>query len=171
MFSVSKHCALLVRMNPAHYLNLVGQHCTTPQQTTEAPKKRVKRLFSKEEDDVIRLLVMKFGLNNWRYIASQLQNRTARQVRERWKNYLCPGVNNPAWSEEEDAKLITLVKENGPQWATIASEFGTRTDVHIKNRWALLQRKESRDEKKEPAAPVRNGLSEFWDAEWDSDGK
>lgn len=158
-------------MNPMHFYNITTQQCSTPVQREDTPKKRVKRLFSKEEDEVIRLLVMKFGLNHWPYIASQLNNRTARQVRERWKNYLCPGVNNPPWSEEEDEKLTDLVKKHGPQWSKIASEFGTRTDVHIKNRWALLQRKESRGDDRKEEPPVRNGVDEFLDEEWNSDGK
>ena len=145
-------------------------------------KKRAKRLFSKEEDDLIRFLVMKHGEKSWRFVSSQLHGRTPRQCRERWKNYLCPTVRNAPWCAEEDNRLLQLVQDMGPQWARIAAMLGSRTDVNVKNRWVLLKRKEAKAGRVRQAgdAGAKAGdaeqkdseLIEFWDEQWDmEDGK
>lgn len=146
---------------------------------TGKKKKKVKRLFSKEEDDLIRALVTKHGEKSWRFVSSQLHGRTARQCRERWKNYLCPTVLNLPWSADEDNRLLELVDEFGPQWARIAGVFGSRTDVNVKNRWVLLKRKQAkvnrtRDKHGNGAndCEKEEELIEFWDEQWDlEDGK
>lgn len=76
-------------------------------------------------------------------------NRTSRQCRERWKNYLSPTVNNGAWTVDEDMKLGQLTDKFGSQWAKISQFFENRTDINVKNRWMLLQRavkKNNRDQ-------------------------
>lgn len=103
-------------------------------------KKIVKHLFTKEEDEMVRCLVNQYGNSNWTNVSRRMKRRTARQCRERWKNYLSPDVKNGPWTKEEDSQLIELVEKNGSQWAKIALLFDNRTDVNVKNRWILLQR-------------------------------
>lgn len=106
--------------------------------------KRVKHMFSQEEDKRIRELVSQMGDSNWNLIAEHMCGRSARQCRERWRNYLAPNVKNIPWTDEDDEELLDLVNKYGPQWAKIASSFMFRTDTNVKNRWILLQRKETR---------------------------
>jgi hypothetical protein len=97
--------------------------------------------FLKAEDDLLINLVEKFGEKNWTTVAQYMKRRSARQCRERYKNYLSPSVNNRAWSEAEDELLTNKVAEIGPKWSHIAAFFEARSDVNVKNRWsALLQR-------------------------------
>ena len=114
--------------------------------------RRGKVKFSAEEDALIIKLVKKFGEKAWSSVAARIPNRTARQIRERYKNYLSPDVNNSPWTAEEDARLLMLVAEHGPKWSKIMAHFRNRTDVSIKNHYILIQRREARLRRKATAA-------------------
>ncbi|EAX86547.1 Myb-like DNA-binding domain containing protein [Trichomonas vaginalis G3] len=66
--------------------------------------------FSPAEDDILRSIVQKFGARKWNTIAQYLPGRTARQCRDRFRNYLSPDLKNGPWSREEDIMLIEKVK-------------------------------------------------------------
>ncbi|OHS95821.1 hypothetical protein TRFO_38024 [Tritrichomonas foetus] len=100
-------------------------------------KKQISRhKFSQDEDDLLRKLVNEHGATNWRFIAENIPGRSARQCRDRWKNYLMPGISNAPWTPEEDQLLEQKYAEMGSQWSRIAKFFPSRTDINIKNRWA-----------------------------------
>jgi hypothetical protein len=100
--------------------------------------------FTPEEDQLIREEVARSGPRCWVFIAAKIPNRTARQVRERWKNYLCADVNNGPWAPQEDELLIALMAQIGPKWSQLVPHFTNRTDVNLKNRAILLNRRKRR---------------------------
>lgn len=100
----------------------------------------MRRMFSKEEDSMISLLVSQYGNRNWKLISKKMIRRTPRQCRERWRYYLSPNVDNRPWSEDEDNMLVDLMKTMGTQWSKIAKHFEHRTCINVKNRYCLLQR-------------------------------
>ena len=102
-----------------------------------------KRKFSMEEDAIIVDMVCKFGIHYWKQIAKEI-GRTPRQCRERWKHYLCPGIDSSPWTPEEDAIIEKKYSKFGPKWSLIREFLPGRTDVNIKNRHALLLRREQR---------------------------
>ena len=67
-----------------------------------------------------------------------MENRTIRQCKERWVNYLQPGLNNSPWTKAEDMILFEKVKQYGNSWAKIKKFFPRRTDINIKNRWSKI---------------------------------
>ena len=97
-----------------------------------------RQMFSAEEDFLLRSLVARFGDKDWKIIAENMPNRTTKQCRERYKNYLSPNIRNDPWTPEEDQILIQKYNELGPKWSTIASFLDRRSDVNIKNRWTSL---------------------------------
>lgn len=103
-------------------------------------KNSVRRKFSQEEDDILRDLVSSKKMKNWKDVANNLPNRTARQCRDRWKNYLSASSPNKEWTPEDDNMLIILIRKYGTKYSKIAKCMNGKTDVNIKNRWFKLQR-------------------------------
>ena len=94
--------------------------------------------FTKEEDELLKQLVNSPKQLKWSEIARYLNNRTARQCRERYNNYLRPNLINGPWTKEEDDLLLELFESNGPKWALISQKFNSRSPVNVKNRHASL---------------------------------
>jgi hypothetical protein len=94
--------------------------------------------FSKEEDQFIQQLVLHYG-QKWVKISKVMKTRTAKQIRERYVNYLDPNTHHQKWTDEEDEKLILLIsKSTNICWKNLTSHFPGRTDVCLKNRFATL---------------------------------
>lgn len=104
-------------------------------------KKSSRQMFTPKEDKQLIELVKEYGDRNWRVISKKMENRTTRQCRERYRNYLSPNLTNGPWTAEEDLLLEQKYVELGPKWAAISQFFKNRSDVNIKNRWASNRHK------------------------------
>lgn len=111
-----------------------------------------KRKFTEQEDLQLAHAVMELGGVQWEEIAQRIPTRSARQCRERWKNYLSPSVSNASWTEAEDIMLMAMYRQLGSKWSIMAKYFPKRTDVALKNRYAALMK--LRGEMKLVTAPV-----------------
>jgi hypothetical protein len=111
-----------------------------------ARKRRMRRSFTPEEDEQLRMLVQEQRIKNlvflrppinWELIASQMpSDRTAKQCRSRWFVFLMPGINHEKFSLEEDDLLIQLVEKYGKKWSFLAENFFPgRTDMQLRGRW------------------------------------
>ena len=132
-------------------------------ETRQTHKPHPKSKFSEEEDEKLRTLIAEHGDSDWHLIASKMETRNPRQCRERWRNYLCPEVENGPWSEEEDRMLDDIYAMYGPKWKFIATFFPRRTDINIKSRWQvhvrrvnkqLVQRRKVRRPRKPSTLPL-----------------
>lgn len=104
--------------------------------------------FTAEEDEKIKFLTEKYGTKNWSLIASYMHERTPKQCRDRYSNYLVPGYFKGEWSKEEDELLQRLYNEHGPKWSILKKSFPYRSSNSLKNRWNyFLCRQEGTDEK------------------------
>lgn len=81
-------------------------------------------VWKNTEDEVLKLLVMKYGLNQWSRIASLLHRKSAKQCKARWFEWLDPSIKKTEWSREEEEKLLHLAKLMPTQWRTIAPIVG-----------------------------------------------
>ena len=99
-----------------------------------------RKMFSTTEDMKLRAMVLQLGINDWKKISEKMPNRTPRQCRERYKNYLAPEIQNGPWTREEDNALLMLYQKFGPRWSTISQFFRTRSEVNVKNRWTSIGR-------------------------------
>lgn len=115
-------------------------------QQTVSLKGHKKNKWTPEEDVVLKSVVMKFGAKNWNHIASFLNGRTGKQCRERWLVCLDPSVNREEWTKEEDEHLIKLQKKYGNKWSRIIRYFTGRSSASLKNRWALLLRRQKNED-------------------------
>ncbi|KAH0794974.1 Myb-like DNA-binding domain containing protein [Histomonas meleagridis] len=135
---------------PTQLMNWLQTSQAVLQTTPQLPKPAIsRRKFSHEEDEKLKSFVDTYGENDWRNIASRMENRNARQCRERWKHYLSPNVSTGPWTNAEDTLLFEKYSEFGPQWARIAKFFTNRTDINVKNRWISLNGKSRKQVKLE----------------------
>ena len=106
--------------------------------TTENTKKsqEPRRKFTPEEDELLKNLVQSYvGKVKWSQIAKLIPNRNAKQCRDRYNSYLCPGLTNKEWTHEEDQLLIQKLIQFGTHWKQISAYFPDRGSNNIKNRW------------------------------------
>jgi hypothetical protein len=116
---------------------MMGRLCFLPGTGKPHPKSK----FTQGEDELLVGLVKELGVQDWHGVSRRMPGRNARQCRDRWLNYLSPDVENGPWNGEEEQKLLDLVKQFGPSWKHIATFFPSRTDINIKSRWQLIQRR------------------------------
>jgi len=96
---------------------------------------KVRRLWSKEEDEKLIKLVKIHG-RDWNLIAHEMPERNRKQIRDRYNNTLDPNIKKEDWTAPEDLKLLTLYKKFGPKWALISASFeGKRSEIMVKNRY------------------------------------
>lgn len=125
------------------------QNWTFPNQElkyTILAQQQYRHRFTKEEDDAMLLLIDKYedkNFINWNRVASKMPNRTPRQCRERYLNYLVEKTKKGDWSKEEDELIFTLYDKMGPKWAKMTQFFNERSNIDIKNRYSALQRRKA----------------------------
>lgn len=102
---------------------------------------KTRQPWTKAEDKAIVSLFEKFG-NNWTIIASFLDGRIGKQVRDRFRNKLDPKINRHKFLPREDEVIVEKFKEIGPKWLQISKELPGRSENMIKNRfYSYLKRK------------------------------
>jgi len=89
------------------------------------------------EDEVLKVAVAKYGLNQWSRVASLLHRKSAKQCKARWNEWLDPSIKKIEWSREEEEKLLHLAKVFPTQWRTISRHIG-RTATQCLERYEYL---------------------------------
>ena len=101
---------------------------------------RTRVPFSLEEDNRLISLVTLYGEANWAVISSFMAQRSARQCRERFVNWLKCSQKVP-WTPEEDSFLLRKVSEIGQHWKEMEIFFPGRVSYEIRNRYKKLSKK------------------------------
>ena len=113
-----------------------------PQPNEEKPGIKKRRgNFSPEEDQLLSQLVLLNGEKSWKKIATLIKTKSARQCRDRWKNYLNPELVQDDFTPEEDQLLLKKFEEYGSQWQKILHFFPKRSLNNVRNRYKRLSRK------------------------------
>lgn len=108
-----------------------------PSKNTSTP---IKAKWTKEEDELLKKAISKYGTNNWSLISNEIQGRTGKQCRERWLNQLNPTLNKEHWMPHEDSILTHYQAFYGNSWSKIAHFLPGRSPNSVKNRWSFLMR-------------------------------
>ena len=114
------------------------------------PRKVPKQGRWKTEEDARLLeIIPRLGTQSWVDIAKELVDamkthhgqdpkgpqRTCKQCRQRWTNFLDPTVRRAQWTKEEDDKILEMVKLYGHKWSDISRQLSGRSEALVKNRW------------------------------------
>jgi len=112
-----------------------------------ANKNTKHKHWSKEEDEKLKIEVNKCfhqggtNGNNWDKIAMSESFRGTRSVvqcKNRWVNYLQPGIKNGCWTKYDDDYILNMVSEvvGFGKWAEIAKQgLPNRTPNQIRDRY------------------------------------
>lgn len=92
-------------------------------------------LWTAQEDSVLRQSVAFYGPHDWAQISYSISGRTSKQCRERFLNYLRPGLDHSPISSSEGKFIEHMVAKIGTQWSTIAHQLRGRSGNTIKNWW------------------------------------
>jgi hypothetical protein len=121
--------------------------------------RKARQVFSQADDQTLATIVEQLGDADWGAVARQMPGRSARQCRDRWKGYLSPDLTNDRWTSEEDQILLDQFTVLGPRWSLIAAKVPGRSEVAVRNRIQLLERRKARESAAaqlslpEPASP------------------
>ncbi|KAL6616357.1 hypothetical protein ACP70R_038627 [Stipagrostis hirtigluma subsp. patula] len=114
-------------------VNVVAE---TRKMRTSGPIRRAKGGWTPEEDETLRKAVEAFKGRNWKKIAEYFPDRTEVQCLHRWQKVLNPELIKGPWTQEEDDKIIDLVKKYGPtKWSVIARSLPGRIGKQCRERW------------------------------------
>ena len=101
--------------------------------------------FTLEEDILLYNTALAFGMKQWTVVARFFKDRTAKQLRDRFQNYLNPGIYLRRWTNEEDEMLLNKYLEFGRKWNEISKFFPGRTANNIKNRFVTYTQRTFQD--------------------------
>ena len=104
--------------------------------------RKMGRNWSSNEDARLLAGIYRYGVDDWKKVAQFVGNgRTKPHCSQRWNRVLNPMLKKDAFTEEEDAKLMNLVKEYGEKsWKKIAEHFMNRSDAQCRYRYVQLQK-------------------------------
>ena len=107
--------------------------------------------WSPDEDEALKKLVDRASLQGlglldipWEDIKPYIPGRTLKQVRERWRSNLDPGIVRGEWTQWEDEMIVKMRDEQGMGWASIARALKGRTEHSVKTRHRSMQRAKKR---------------------------
>ena len=101
---------------------------------------KIKKRWSKEEDDILNRLCEQYPPNNrdWKLMSLHFENppRSEYQCQQRWQKVLNPDLIKGPWTKEEDNIVIELVHKYGPKrWSLIAKHLRGRLGKQCRERW------------------------------------
>ena len=101
-------------------------------------QKRQIKVWTEEEDYLLKVLYAKYGANNWIEIAKHISGRNASQCSQRWRRKYKPEKIRKNWTVEEDNLLKELVVKYGQNWQLISNNMksvGNRTGKQVRERY------------------------------------
>lgn len=106
----------------------------TKKEAKEEKGKGKRNPWQPHEDAKVLELVAKYG-QSWAVVASMMEGRTGKQIRDRFLNKLKSNIRRGDWTPEEDKLLLTLYYQLGHKWSKIATYLPGRTEGQVKNRF------------------------------------
>jgi hypothetical protein len=112
--------------------NKTSYQCSLRYQIISPTRKKGK--WDKEEDRHILAAVEEHG-PKWNEIAKTFPNRNAKQIRNRYINYLDPNISQERFTTAEDIAILDMYNVYGGRWKLIKQYLPNRSSDMIKNRF------------------------------------
>lgn len=113
---------------------------------TATAKRGKRNPWQPHEDAKLLELMNKHG-QSWTLLASFMEGRTAKQIRDRYIHILRPNIKKGDWTPQEDQHILALYYQYGHKWSKIATLVEGRTEGQVKNRfYSHIKKKLLRDE-------------------------
>lgn len=90
--------------------------------------------WTRRDDELLLQMIEKYEGKHWKEIAKTFPGRTAPECNKRWK-VLRPINKRKPWDHEEDALLLSLVRQYDHDWAAISSKMSGRSGKQIRERF------------------------------------
>ena len=105
-----------------------------------------RKIWSDEESKYLTTLTTESSQCTWKEIAEKINakyngSKTAKQCRERYRNYANPNIENSKWKPQEKILLVILHEIYGNQWHKIVNQLNYRSNVVIRDYFRSLIRK------------------------------
>lgn len=127
---------VIQKVSTAEAVRLVAQMDRPP------TRRSSKGGWTRDEDDMLRVVVMEHNEKNWKNIAKALNcsfpgsNRNDVQCLHRWQKVLQPGLKKGPWTQHEDDTITRLVADLGAnKWSLIAKQLPGRIGKQCRERW------------------------------------
>nr|XP_002119476.1 myb-related protein B-like [Ciona intestinalis] len=99
-------------------------------------KRNAKTRWSPEEDERLKSLVDKHGVDDFQKVSSYFTDRSDIQCLQRWQKVLSPELIKGPWTKDEDELVVELVKKYGPKkWSLISKHLKGRIGKQCRERW------------------------------------
>ncbi|OHT07853.1 Myb-like DNA-binding domain containing protein [Tritrichomonas foetus] len=125
-------CSSTTIINRMRDIIEVGDNPLPSSDNEEDHKK--SRSWSGVEDNRLLAGILRNGLENWATVATFVgNNRTRAQCTQRWARGLNPRISKETWSADEEARLLSYVRQFGDKaWTKISKLLGTRSDAQCR---------------------------------------
>jgi len=116
-------------------------------------KGQTKDFWTEEEDTQLKKIIGDKKKVDWGVAANKLHkrvgsNKTRKQCRQRYRNYLNPSLKNEAWTVEEKLLFVYLHNIFKNKWKMITNFLRSRSDISLKNCFYRTARKAIRSLRK-----------------------
>ncbi|XP_028769885.1 transcription factor MYB113-like [Neltuma alba] len=99
-----------------------------------------KGAWTREEDDLLKAYVLKYGEGKWHLVAQRAGLKCRKSCRMRWLNYLKPNIKRGGFNEDKVDMIMRLHKLLGKRWSLIDGRLPGRTANDVKNFWDTKMR-------------------------------
>lgn len=111
-------------------------------------------------EDFQKTFTLKHGFP-WKTLSEKISSKAPNQCRERFLNYVCPGINKSEWTEVEDDVIRLLQPKYPGNWTKLSTHLKGRPPNAIKLRWRFLERKRLKRARKQSTNSSSNKVQKL----------
>ncbi|KRX10292.1 Homeodomain protein [Pseudocohnilembus persalinus] len=100
----------------------------------ETGKRRNQRVWNKDEDFLLKYFHKKYK-GKWDLIAKEIPGRNSSQSLQRYRKFNNQKSGRSHWNQDEDRKVLQMIKQFGKNWGLISSNLKNRSGKQVRERY------------------------------------